>query len=199
MRKFDKQLNIIKTNVLAEQRYLQSKGFISENLDEEYYDSRKPVKGYLDAEEILGKRLWFHTNRTHRNNGWNGMIGIYASNNNGKRTGSPLGYTNEVRIQSPIYFEAPESGSRRVKKSLETGAIHRTLFAGISGVIVPTRSGDISGMIKIQFHPLDEAPWFYAVGDSEKKEIISADEVYFNATENGDWDMYVKNPIHREN
>lgn len=41
MRRFDKDKNIQKANLLAEQRYLQSKGLLKENLDvsyEFYYD-----------------------------------------------------------------------------------------------------------------------------------------------------------------
>jgi hypothetical protein len=198
MRKFDKKHNINKVNILSEQRYLTTKGLIKENLDEEYYESRKPVKDYIDAEDLINKRLWFHTNRTHRNNGWNGMIGIYGSDSEGKKEGSPLGYTNEVRIKSPIYFQTSESGSNYIKNSVEKGAIQRVLIAGFSGVVVPTRSGDINGMVMIKFDPLDEAPWFYVVGDNEKKQIVSADEVYFNATEAGNWETYAANPIFAE-
>lgn len=49
----------------------------SKFFEEVYYDSRKEVEGYVDANDLVDQRLWFHTNRTHRNNGWNGMIGIY--------------------------------------------------------------------------------------------------------------------------
>jgi hypothetical protein len=45
-------------------------------LEEQYYESRKDLEGYIDADELIGKRLWFHTNRTHRNQGKNGMVGI---------------------------------------------------------------------------------------------------------------------------
>jgi hypothetical protein len=45
------------------------------------------------------------------------------------------------------------------------------------------------------FNPFDStAPWFYLNNDGEKKEIISADEVYFYATEEGQWFFYVNNP-----
>jgi len=37
--------------------------------EEIYYDSRKDTEGYVDTNDLVGQRLWFYTNRTHRNNG----------------------------------------------------------------------------------------------------------------------------------
>ena len=37
------------------------------DLQEVYYDSLKPVENYKDADDLIGQRLWAHTNRTHRN------------------------------------------------------------------------------------------------------------------------------------
>jgi len=196
MRKFDKKINLARINILAEQRYLESKGIIKETIEEEYFDSRKPVEDYVDAEELVGKLYWFHTNRTHRNHGKNGMVGIYSVGKNGERGEALKMYTNEVRIKSPIYFQTSESGSKRIRNTKEKdgGAGTRTLVAGVSGVVAPTDSGNTSGMELANFNPFDaNAPWFYLNNDSEKKEIVSADEVYFYATEEGQWFFYVKN------
>jgi hypothetical protein len=196
MRRFDKKHNIQKANLLSEQRYLESKGLIKETIEEEYFDSRKEVEGYVDAEELVGKLLWFHTNRTHRNQGKNGMVGVYSVDKKGNRGEASKIYTNEVRIQSPIHFQTSESGSERIRTSQEKegGAGTRTLVAGVSGVVVPTDSGNTGGMELANFNPFDSsAPWFYLNNDGEKKEIISADEVYFYADEAGQWYFYVKN------
>jgi hypothetical protein len=174
------------------------KHLIKKILKEVYYDSRKSLDGYVDAEDLIGQRLWFHTNRTHRNQGKNGMIGIYTVKNSGNMGTLTRNYTNEVRIESPINFQTSESGAKRIQKSREVGPDQRTLIAGVSGVVVPTRSGDTNGMIKVQYSPFDEATWFYEIGDVNKKEIISGSEVYFNATEDGNWDIYVKDPIYGE-
>ena len=200
MRKFDKKLNINKVNILSEQRYLAGKELINENIDEEYYDDLKPLDGYIDAEEIIGEKVWVHTNRTHRNQGKNGMVGIYTVTKNGTRGSLTNKYTNEIRLESPIYFQTSETGAERIKQSkIELGgAGKRVLIAGVSGVVIPTRNGDTNGMLKIQFNPFDESSWFYGVGDAEKKEIISGSEVYFNATKGGDWEIYVKDPIYAE-
>lgn len=155
--------------------------------EEVYYDSRKEVEGYVDANDLVGQRLWFHTNRTHRNNGWNGMIGIYSTSRSGRKEGYAGRYTNEVRVSEPIFFQTSESGADSIK---DTGK--RILIAGVSGVVVPT-TNDTDGMLKITYNPMDVA-YFHIIDDEDKKEIISAEEVYFNATEEGNWDIWVKNP-----
>jgi len=157
-------------------------------LEEQYYESRKDLEGYIDTDELIGKRLWFHTNRTHRNQGKNGMVGIYTVDGKGNRGKLTNNYTNEVRIGSPVHFQTSDSGAKRIS---DTG--HRTLIAGVSGTVKKTDSGNTSGMEEATFNPFDEnAAWFYLKNDSEKKEIISADEVYFYATEDGQWVFLVK-------
>ena len=155
--------------------------------EEVYYDSRKPVDGYIDANDLVGQRLWFHTNRTHRNNGWNGMIGIYDTTRSGRKIGLAGKYTNEVRLTSPIFFQTSEAGAENIKAKGD-----RTLIAGVSGVVIPTDS-NTSGMLKITYNPFDVG-YFHLVDDKDKKEIISADEVYFVASEEGNWEIWAMNP-----
>jgi hypothetical protein len=155
--------------------------------EEIYYDSRKPVDGYIDANDLVGQRLWFHTNRTHRNNGWNGMIGIYDTTRSGRKIGLAGKYTNEVRLTSPIFFQTSEAGAENIKSKGD-----RTLIAGVSGVVIPTDS-NTSGMQKITYNPFDVG-YFHLLDDSGKKEIVSADEVYFVASEDGNWEIWAMNP-----
>ena len=155
--------------------------------EEVYYNSRKEVEGYVDANDLVGQRLWFHTNRTHRNNGWNGMIGIYDTTPSGRKEGYAGRYTNEVRISEPIFFQTSESGADSIK---ETGK--RILIAGVSGVVVTTNN-DTNGMVEITYNPKDVA-YFHIIDDEDKKEIVSAEEVYFNATEEGNWNIWARNP-----
>jgi hypothetical protein len=167
------------------------KDLIKKILKEEYYDSLKPIEGYVDANDLVGQRLWFHTNRTHRINGWNGMVGIYDTTSGGNKKGLSGRYTNEVRLKSPIHFQTSEKGSENIKKNEK-----RILIAGVSGVVSPT-DRNISGMIQITYNPFDVG-YFHEVGDPKKKEIISGSEVYFNASEGGEWTIYVKDPIYSE-
>jgi RNA polymerase sigma-70 factor (ECF subfamily) len=157
---------------------------------EEYYESRKPVDGYVDGDDLVGQHLWVHTNRTHRNQGKNGMIGIYAPNKKGNRTGSPLNYTNEIRLSSPIHFETSDSGAERIQKSAEEGKIKRTLIAGVSGIVIPI-DGGLDSFEQIDFDPVNVGH-FFRVGDEELKEVVGASEVYFKASEDGNWLMLAK-------
>ena len=156
--------------------------------EEIYYNSRKEVQGYVDANDLVGQRLWFHTNRTHRNNGWNGMIGIYDTTPSGRKEGYAGRYTNEVRLSEPVFFQTSEAGARSIKDNDK-----RILIAGVSGVVIPTNN-QTKDMVKVTYNPMDVA-YFHIISDNEKKEIISAEEVYFNATEEGQWDIWVMNPV----
>lgn len=193
MRRFDKKYNIQKANLLSEQRYLESKGVIKENLDEEYYDNlEKPMEGqYVDTNELVGQRLFFHTNRSNRNAKRNGMIGIYGVKDTGKMGKREELYTNEVRLVAPILFQSSDSATASIAK---TG--HRTLNAGVTGVVA-SLEGMGSG-IPATYNPFDKdgASWFYLIDDKEKKELESAEEVYFLATEGGEWKFLVKNPVY---
>jgi hypothetical protein len=155
--------------------------------EEMFYQSRKDLEGYEDANDLVGQRLWFHTNRTHRNNGWNGMIGIYSCSRTGRKQGLAGRYTNEVRLVGPIFFQTSEAGAESIKATGD-----RTLIAGVSGVVAPT-DPDVSGMEEVRYDPFG-AGWFHLAGDPDKKEIKTADEVYFSASEEGQWKIFAKNP-----
>ena len=155
--------------------------------EEVYYDSRKEVEGYVDANDLVGQRLWFHTNRTHRNNGWNGMIGIYNTTPSGRKEGYAGRYTNEVRVSEPVFFQTSEAGAKSIKQNDK-----RILIAGVSGVVIPS-TNDTSGMVKVTYNPFDVA-YFHIIDDEDKKEIMSAEEVYLNSTEEGNFDIWIKNP-----
>ena len=157
---------------------------------EKKYDSRKDIEGYVDANELVGQRLWFHTNRTNRNNGNNGMIGVYSTSPSGRKKGLAGRYTNEVRLTDPIFFQTSIAGSDTIKATKKRG-----LIAGVSGVVVETNN-DINNMIPITYNP-NENGYFHEVGDVDAKEIISGSEVYFNSTEDGQWFIYVKNPVYQ--
>jgi len=176
-----------------------TKNIVKTLLREMYYEKLKPLDKYVDTEDLIGQNLWFHTNRTHRNQGKNGMVGIYTTNSSGKKGNLANMYTNEVRLKGNIVFQTSESGANRIKKSKEDdgNAGTRQLIAGVSGTVVATDSGNTSGMSQVQYNPFDEAPWFYLIGDNDKREIISASEVYFVATEDGKWFFYVKSPVFR--
>lgn len=157
--------------------------------EEVYYPQLKDCKGYVDANDLIGQKLWFHTNRTHRNRGWNGLIGIYDTKPWGGKKGHSGRYTNEVRLGEPIFFQTSEAGAETIKRTEK-----RILIAGVSGVVVKTNS-DTTGMVRITFDPFDVG-YFHILDDPDKREIVSAKEVYFNATVNGEWFIWAKDPVY---
>ena len=62
----------------------------------------------------------------------------------------------------------------------------------MSGVVIPT-DNDTNEMIQVTYDPFGSG-YFHIIDDEEKKEVISAEEVYFNATEEGQWYIWTKNP-----
>jgi hypothetical protein len=115
------------------------------------------------------------------------MVGIYSTTRSGRKTGLAGKYTNEVRLTAPIYFQTSEAGATTIKDKGD-----RILIAGVSGVVVPT-DNDTSGMVQVTYNPFDVG-YFHQVGDDDKKQITTADEVYFNASEEGQWVIWAKNP-----
>jgi len=191
MRRIDKKINLNKANLLVEQRYLISKGLMVE----EYYDGLKPNEEYVDAEDIHGKRVWIHTNFTNRNQGKNGMVGLYSPNAKGLKSGSPIGYTNEIRLGGELVFEQSEKGAEWIRINQK-----KQLVAGVSGVVIPTDSGNVSGMDLVTYNAKEGLGFFHLVNDTTgtPKKIISGSEVYLNATEELRFMFYVKNPIFQQ-
>ena len=166
-----------------------TKARLKQIIKEEYYDSLGDVENYVDADELIGKRLWVHTNRTHRNQRKNGMIGIYGVNNKGNRTGSPLYYTNCIRLASPVVFQV--AGGKSVSNIKQTGK--RTLVAGVSGKVIETREGDVSGDFEVvRFDPFGKG--FFFTDSNPDAPLKTGDEVYFRASEDGQWEFLVRNP-----
>jgi len=155
---------------------------------ESYYDSLKPPReqnsklGYFDAEKLTGTRVWVHTNRTNRDEGRNGMFGVYIpkSSTGGKetRTDSRYGYTNEIRLKNiSIDINVP------CLKGMEQNN-KRDLCLGIVGDVI-NAEGNNSGYEEFTFTAFSGIYGFVRKSDPEKKIITSMEEVYFNATEDG--------------
>jgi hypothetical protein len=115
------------------------------------------------------------------------MIGIYDTTPSGRKNGYAGRYTNEVRVSEPVFFQTSESGAETIKATDK-----RILIAGVSGVVIPT-DNDTNGMVQITYNPFDVA-YFHIISDEEKQEVISAEEVYFVASEDGQWEIWAKNP-----
>jgi len=164
---------------------------ILENLVYEvYYDSRKPHPLYADAQDHLGERVWVHTERTQRNNGYNGMIGVYKAGNSNNRVGSPYFKTNAIALQNCVF---QVSGGKSIEKIQQTGK--RTLVAGVVGDVAPIEEemyNPAAGVAKQPYIPVSFNPMvghFYALDDQEQKPLAGCALLYFTASENGQWTM----------
>ena len=176
-----------------------SKSDLLQIIREAYYESLKPPRvvptapeaAYVEGDELIGQRVWVHTNRTNRNEGRNGMVGIYKSSPRGTRVGSPIAYTNVIRLEPPIRFQSSETGAKQIVK---TGK--RTLVAGVSGVATNTNEVDpatLSEFEEVSFHPA--VGHFFRVTDSGQEEVLSGEEIYFHASEAGDWKLMVRGAV----
>jgi|TARA_R110001606_G_scaffold82826_2_gene189526 hypothetical protein len=161
-------------------------------LKESYYQSLKDAPLYDEANNHIGERVWVHTERTMRNRGQNGMIGVYKASNTGAKTGNPYFKTNAITLEDCIFKSSEKSASKIVK----TG--HRTLVAGCSGTIIDleeTNWNPFDLNSSTDSVPAKEIAYSNTVGyffdptDKEKKKIISASYVYFTASEGGKWIM----------
>jgi len=176
-----------------------SKSELLKIIREAYYESLKPPRvvatapeaAYIEGDKLIGQRVWVHTNRTNRNEGRNGMVGIYKSGARGTKVGSPIAYTNVIRLEEPIKFQSSESGAHQIA---QTGK--RTLVAGVSGVVIKTDEVDpalLSDYEEVSWHPA--VGHFFRISDPGQEEILSGEEIYFHASEDGDWKLLVRNPV----
>lgn len=166
------------------------------NITEAYWDSRKEPRnqsseyGYFDADKLIGKRVWVHTNRTNREEGINGMFGVYIPSNK-TRSNRRYGYTNEIRLNN-VVFDVDINCIMNIGETQK-----RDLCAGILGDIIKTE-GDLSGFEPFKLDPLNKIYHYFKVNDPERKKIIGADEVYMNATEDGKYIVVAKGIITEE-
>ena len=110
MRTKDKKNNIKKVNLLIEMR----SQLINEN-PPYHMDMGDPVTagkaqyGYLegDSPELIGKEVWFHTNRHNIMYNKNGAFGVYGKSKRGKKDTTPgiIGYTNDILLGGDINFD----------------------------------------------------------------------------------------------
>lgn len=109
MRRFDKTKNILKANLLAEQRYLESKGLIKEGIDDNPVDSRRQEyddyeAGQQDYEERQKLKNMPSDNIIY-NIVQNGADETYSFNSNDTGTAKIEVYGNNEEVIATYYFE----------------------------------------------------------------------------------------------
>ena len=176
----------------------QLKQIIREELEEVYYNSRGNHELYDDASSHIGERVWVHTERTSKNQGKNGMIGVYRATDKGTKTGNPYFKTNAIALEDCKFFGSAY-GARKFK---ETGK--RFLVAGISGIVSEWNDHEQDWNTFNIHNPRDPEGqeitydptlgYFFLVNDADKKEIKEADAIFFIASEQGEWYVSAVNP-----
>ena len=159
-------------------------------IQEVYYDSRKQHDLYADSQDHVGERVWVHTERTQRNNGYNGMIGVYKAGGSDNKVGTPYFKTNAIALQDCVF---KVSGGNAIEKIQTTGK--RTLVAGCTGTVVQIEEESYNPAVgvgkqpyeKITFSP--KVGYFYALGDPDQRPLIGCTLLYFTASEDGQWTM----------
>lgn len=166
---------------------------------EKWYDTRGEPRdeqsdlGYFDADDLIGKRVWIHTNRSNAQQNRNGMIGVYypeESRKIQKRSDNQrYGYTNDIRIVNCV-FDVNKNCVERIRKGEK-----RLLCSGVLGTIVNTEGSD-SSFQEFEFNPMlpERYNIFFLKNDPERKELKGADEVHMYATESGQFIKLLRNP-----
>ena len=177
------------------------KNLIREELAEVYYHSRDKHELYDDASNHIGERVWVHTERTSRRRGKNGMIGVYRATDTGSKIGGPYFKTNAIALENCKFF-----GSRYGAKQFSQEK-KRYLVAGISGYVSEWNNYEQDwNIFSTQSFPEGEEAdynlrlgYFHLVNDPDKREIETADAIFFIASEQGEWYLSVVNPKFDEN
>jgi hypothetical protein len=181
---------------------------LSEVMREAKYGNRETHDRYDDASNHIGERMFFHTDRTTRGAGKNGMIGSYTLSGSGSPKKSSW-KTNAVILDDVVFYVNLAAAKRTAKTD------HRTVHAGAVGTVSPdnkseswTLTADRSkgpfayplirntanfskGDVQIQYDP--KIAHFFVKGDPTNK-ITRADKVYFQATEADSYLITAINP-----
>ena len=156
--------------------------------------------GYLegDSPELLGKSIWFHTNRHNIKNKKNGAFGLFLRTTSGKKDSEPgvYGYTNDILLGGDINFDISPGYHEIIRNRLDTGdAIKRSQVVGVGGVVQelpddPVTFKEISQ--EIMYNPM-VSDYFHTV-DGENK-VLGAEFVYAEYRPDGSYSLHAINPI----
>jgi len=200
MRLRDKKINIKKTNLLMEMRSnLVEDSPLHKNMGDPI-TAKSAKYGYLggDSPELLGKSIWFHTNRHNIKNKKNGAFGLFLRNpKGGKESKSGVyGYTNDILLGGDINFDISPGYHEMIRNKFDSGeGLKRSQVVGIGGIVqeLPTDTvtfKEISEEIKYDPRVSD---FFHTVGGMDK--VVGAEFVYAEYRPDGSYSLHAINPI----
>ena len=201
MRTKDKKNNIKKVNLLIEMR----SQLINEN-PPYHMDMGDPVTagkaqyGYLegDSPELIGKEVWFHTNRHNIMYNKNGAFGVYGKSKRGKKDTTPgiIGYTNDILLGGDINFDISLGYHNIMRTTKDAGEMSkRSQVVGVGGVVQelpddPITLKDVAEEIK--YNPFI-SDYFHTSDGSYK--VLGAEFVYAEYRPDGSYSLHAINPI----
>ena len=201
MRTKDKKNNIKKVNLLIEIR----SQLINEN-PPYHMDMGDPVTagkaqyGYLegDSPELIGKEVWFHTNRHNIMYNKNGAFGVYGKSKRGKKDTTPgiIGYTNDILLGGDINFDISLGYHNIMRTTKDAGEMSkRSQVVGVGGVVQelpddPVTLKDVAEEIK--YNPFI-SDYFHTSDGSYK--VLGAEFVYAEYRPDGSYSLHAINPI----
>tara|TARA_B110000503_G_scaffold54130_1_gene86930 strand:+ start:21 stop:662 length:642 start_codon:yes stop_codon:yes gene_type:complete len=201
MRTKDKINNIKKVNLLIEMR-----GHLINENPPYHMGMGDPVTagkaqyGYLegDSPELIGKEVWFHTNRHNIMYNKNGAFGVYGKSKRGKKDTTPgiIGYTNDILLGGDINFDISLGYHNIMRTTKDAGEMSkRSQVVGVGGVVQelpddPVTLKDVAEEIK--YNPFI-SDYFHTSDGSYK--VLGAEFVYAEYRPDGSYSLHAINPI----
>ena len=201
MRTKDKKNNIKKVNLLIEMR-----GHLINENPPYHMGMGDPVTagkaqyGYLegDSPELIGKEVWFHTNRHNIMYNKNGAFGVYGKSKRGKKDTTPgiIGYTNDILLGGDINFDISLGYHNIMRTTKDAGEMSkRSQVVGVGGVVQelpddPFTLKDVAEEIK--YNPFI-SDYFHTSDGSYK--VLGAEFVYAEYRPDGSYSLHAINPI----
>jgi hypothetical protein len=201
MRIKDKRNNVKKVNLLMEMR-----GKLINETPPYYSEMGEPVVaskaqyGYLegDAPELIGKEVWFHTNRHNILHNKNGAFGVYGRTKRGKKnsTAGIIGYTNDILLGGNINFDISPGYHNIIRTTKDEGEmVKRSQVVGIGGVVqeLPEDPITLKGISEeIKYNPF-VSDYFHTADKYNK--VLGAEFVYAEYRPDGSYSLHAINPI----
>jgi|SaaInlStandDraft_3_1057020.scaffolds.fasta_scaffold31435_2 hypothetical protein len=201
MRHRDRTNNILKSNLLIQMRgRLITEAPPWHDTMGDPVVAKKAQHGYLegDDEELIGKEVWFHTNRHNIKYNKNGAFGIYGRSPRGRKDvkGGALGYTNDILLGGVINFDISPGYHNVMRTTRDAGDMEkRSQVVGVGGVVqsLPKDPVDLKGVgEEIKYNPFI-SDYFYTAGGGEK--VLGAEFVYGEYRPDGSYSLHAINPV----
>lgn len=160
----------------------------------------KAQHGYLegDSPELIGREVWFHTNRHNIKYKKNGAFGIYGRTKSGGKNQpkGAIGYTNDILLGGDINFDISPGYHEIMRTSRDVGEMAgREQVVGVGGIVMELPKDPISfkeRATEIKYNPFLSDFFFTPDG---KDKILGADYVYAEYRPDGSYSLHAINPI----